>query len=155
MMRVLFVCLGNICRSPMAEAVMRMKIAKAGLSDKISVDSAGTGDWHIGDPPHRATQERLTASGISFDQIKARQLKPIDFEKFDRIIAMDQQNEQDLLKMAGARYKEKISRFMALLHDRPQADVPDPYYTGNFDEVYDLIDRGTERLLEQISASQN
>ena len=96
MVRVLFVCLGNICRSPMAEAIFRDFVVKEGLEEKIVIDSAGTGDWHIGHPPHKGTQKILKENEVSFEGIKARQVEKEDLTKFDYIIAMDNKNIADL-----------------------------------------------------------
>ncbi|BBN99656.1 low molecular weight protein-tyrosine-phosphatase [Sporolactobacillus terrae] len=150
-MRLLFVCLGNICRSPMAEAVMRAKIAATDLAQKVTVDSAGTGNWHVGEPPHQGTQRELKKAAIPYHQIRARQISTDDFQTFDLIIAMDRQNEQDLHRLAAnTNHKAKIRRFMTYLNDQPEPDVPDPYYTGCFDEVFDRINRGTDRILETL-----
>lgn len=98
MKRVLFVCLGNICRSPMAEAVFRNLVEKEGLAGQIKVDSAGTGDWHLGKPPHAGTRKLLDSQGIGYEGMKARQVKTDDYEQFDYIICMDSQNELDVKK---------------------------------------------------------
>lgn len=136
----------------MAEAVFRDKIRKAGAGDRIAVDSAGTGNWHLGSLPHPGTRKILTETGISFEKIRARQIVPEDFQRFDKMIAMDRINEQDLQKMAASNREDghKISRFMQLLDDRPSVDVPDPYYTGRFNEVFRLVDRGTDVLLSRL-----
>lgn len=136
----------------MAEAVLRDKIIKAGAGDRIVVDSAGTGNWHMGSIPHPGTRKILSREGISFAKIRARQVIPEDFQRFDRIIAMDRSNERDLYRLAAPseRDGQKIFRFMRLLDDRPSADVPDPYYTGRFDEVFRLVDRGTDVLLRRL-----
>ncbi len=136
----------------MAEAVLRDKIIKAGAGDRIVVDSAGTGNWHMGSIPHPGTRKILSRKGISFAKIRARQVIPEDFQRFDRIIAMDRSNERDLYRLAAPseRDGQKIFRFMRLLDDRPSADVPDPYYTGRFDEVFRLVDRGTDVLLRRL-----
>lgn len=152
MIHVLFVCLGNICRSPMAEAVFRDLVRREGLQDKIVVDSAGTGSWHVGEPPHRGTLRILKNKGISTDGMKARQIVPEDGEKFHYILAMDRQNLRDLKKVIQAKEGVSVQLFLDLVQDVSFQDVPDPYFTGNFDEVYDLVIRGCHALLEKIKA---
>ncbi|WP_422661032.1 low molecular weight protein-tyrosine-phosphatase [Paenibacillus sp. EC2-1] len=149
MISVLFVCLGNICRSPMAEAVMRSKISQRGLSDKISVDSAGTGDWHIGKTPHEGTRKLLDDFRISYEGMRARQVESRDFSHFDYIVAMDDSNASNLRKVPGGEEAE-IVKLMDLLPNEKLREVPDPYFTGNFEEVYRLIDTGCDVLLDRI-----
>lgn len=157
--RILFVCLGNICRSPMAEAVMRHKVQQAGLSNVVEIDSAGTGDWHIGKPPHEGTRKELDRWSISYSGMRARQVTAGDFQAFDYVICMDQANLRDvrgLLADAGIQAQsgteERLFTFMELLPDRGIKDVPDPYYSGNFEYVYELIESGCIELLRRIQA---
>jgi protein-tyrosine phosphatase len=149
MIRVLFVCLGNICRSPMAEAVFRHMVAEAGLSDQIQVDSAGTGGWHAGERPHRGTLNVLDQHGISHEGLIARQVRREDFRDFDYIVAMDSDNLADLRRFGTGR-DGQVFRLLDLAQEMAEKDVPDPYYTGNFEHVYELIRLGCERLLEKI-----
>ena len=150
MIKVLFVCLGNICRSPMAEAVFRQKVNEAGLIDQFDIDSAGTGDWHIGKPPHEGTRKILDQFKIDYTGMKARQITKEDLKNFQYVIAMDAENLGNLNAMAGFERKADISRLLDHLPDSKTVDVPDPYFTGNFDEVYELINESCTHLLAYI-----
>ncbi|MGG4129355.1 low molecular weight protein-tyrosine-phosphatase [Paenibacillus illinoisensis] len=149
MIRVLFVCLGNICRSPMAEAVLRHKIEERGFQHQIQVDSAGTGDWHIGKPPHEGTRKLLDSHQISYADMAARQFGSADFDQFDYIVCMDDSNVANVRKITGGAEAD-IMKFMDLLPNESLREVPDPYFTGNFEEVYKLVEAGCNELLEQI-----
>ncbi|QBK25057.1 low molecular weight protein-tyrosine-phosphatase [Ureibacillus thermophilus] len=148
MKRVLFVCLGNICRSPMAEAVFRDMLKKRGLEDKIEVDSAGTSSWHVGEPPHYGTVNKLKEYNISTEGIIARQLIKEDFDKFDYIVGMDESNVKNIRNLLQQPDHPKIFRFLDLTEYKK--DVPDPYYTKDFQETYDLVKAGCEALLNKI-----
>ena len=147
-MKVLFVCLGNICRSPMAESLFVSKLKD--LSRDFVVESAGTGDWHAGQPPDRRTRAVLQQNGIEHYSL-ARQVTKNDFERFDHIIAMDEQNRDDLLRWPGAR-KDKVSLMMSWVEAPPTMNVPDPYYgtQEDFELVYELLDEATSELLAQL-----
>ncbi|HWO74598.1 MAG TPA: low molecular weight protein-tyrosine-phosphatase [Bacillus sp. (in: firmicutes)] len=150
MIRVLFVCLGNICRSPLAEAVFRHKVKQIHLDHQIEADSAGTGGWHIGNPPHKGTRDILKQNNISFDGIVARQVSAKDLEEFDYIIAMDASNIENLKKIAKQFPAAKVYRLMDFVNQPLIMDIPDPYFTGNFEEVYQLVEQGCTHLLHFI-----
>ena len=141
-MRIVFVCLGNICRSPAAEGVMR------GLAPELTIDSAGTGGWHVGDAPYGPMQEAAKARGIDLSQLRARQFTAADFERFDLIIAMDRQNQADIESLRPIGNQTKVR----LLTDQ---DVPDPYYTRDFDGALDIIQQGAKNLLAHISQTRD
>lgn len=151
MIRVLFVCLGNICRSPMAEAIFRHKVKAAGLDAQIEVDGAGTGDWHVGSLPHRGTRKVLDDHSISYAGMKARQILSDDLDEWDYILTMDDSNRENVLALRRAADYKAIVR--PLLSYAPQfhlTEVPDPYYTGDFDGVYRMIDLACDGLLAAI-----
>lgn len=155
MIKVVFVCLGNICRSPMAESVMRHLIEESGLSSKIIADSAGTGYWHIGNEPHEGTRKILDDHQISYSGMKARQVIREDLSDFDYIIAMDSENLGFLRRMAGYSKTGFIGRLLDFVPDSDIADVPDPYFTGNFEEVYEMVSTGCSQLLDVIKKEHN
>lgn len=150
--RVLMVCLGNICRSPTAEAVFRAKVAEAGLAHCIDIDSAGTGSWHIGNPPDKRSTQAAAKRHYNMAALRARQVARQDLDDFDYIFAMDRQNLQDLLAQASPEQQEKISLFLEygnMGHD----EVPDPYYSGadGFELVLDLIEDASMTVLQTLA----
>lgn len=150
MVNVLFVCLGNICRSPMAEAVFRHMVNEKGLSDKIFVDSAGTALWHSGKPPHRGTRQVLEEKDISYEGMTARQIVQRDFAKFDYIVTMDDQNMTNIQAEFDIPNTVVVKKLMEFFDNPKEENVPDPYYTGNFDYTYELIHEACEQLLLHV-----
>ncbi|AMX00244.1 low molecular weight protein-tyrosine-phosphatase [Rummeliibacillus stabekisii] len=150
---VLFVCLGNICRSPMAEAIFRHLVEEKGLTDAFDIDSAGTGDWHIGEAPHAGTAQILAQYQIPAKGMFSRQLKQEDYSRFDYIVCMDDSNIQNALPMLGVKASSKVFRLLDLVEEKK--DVPDPYFTGDFEETYQLCLAGCKALLEKIDADKN
>ncbi len=147
MIRVLFVCLGNICRSPMAEAVFAHKVRDAGLGGAIIADSAGTGDWHIGHAPHPGTQHILAVNGVDYTH-QARLVTQDDLQAFDYVLTMDNSNLANVRRMGQGR--AKVVPFLSYAPESDVKEVPDPYLTGNFDEVYALVSEAADGLLAAI-----
>lgn len=150
MIKVLFVCLGNICRSPTAEGIFRKRVENEGLSAAIDVDSAGTSDWHIGGPPDDRSQAAAEARNIDISGLRARQAKPDDFHTFDYVIAMDGSNFTKLSALAPAGQEHRLHMCLSFAPDIEIEDVPDPYYEGNFDKIFDLITQACDGLLADI-----
>jgi protein-tyrosine phosphatase len=155
MTSVLFVCLGNICRSPLAEAALREEAAKAGLD--LEIDSAGTGDWHIGHPPDRRAAAVARRNGVDISGLRARQVTPQDFHRFDHIIALDRQNLANLEAMRPAGAKARLSLLLDHVEGREGQAVADPYYgqEEHFDQTWAEVVEGARSLVQIIAAEQS
>ena len=151
--RVLFVCMGNICRSPTAEGVFKHLVAKNGLAAEIESDSAGTHDYHIGDPPDARSQAAAGRRGYDLSALRARQVAHDDFASFDYVLAMDETNLTALLSLCPAHYRERVKLFLEFVPEAGHREVPDPYYGGaqGFEEVLDLVELAAQGLLDHIA----
>lgn len=153
MIKVLMVCAGNICRSPMAEAVFQNKVNEAGLGDEIRVDSAGIGSWHAGETAHSGTLRVLKEHGISYNG-RARQITRADLSTFDYVLAMDTENMSGIERLAASgKSSAQIRMFLDFAHNAGTVrtlEVPDPYYNGKFEVVYELVNKGSDALLQHI-----
>lgn len=152
-MRILFVCTGNICRSPTAEAVFRRLAAEAGLAGAVQVDSAGTHGYHVGEPPDERTQSAAALRGFSMDGQVARRVEATDFDAFDLILAMDRGHKAQLDRLAPPQAAGKVRLFLDFAPGTGRQDVPDPYYgeSDGFELVLDLIMAGSRGLLAHVS----
>ena len=152
--KVLFVCLGNICRSPTAHVVFENLVARAGLQDVIEVDSAGTGDWHIGHPPDKRASASALQRGYDMSGLHARQFSSADFAEFDFILAMDENNFTDIQAQAPASHDAHVALFLDYAPDVDAREVPDPYYGGDsgFEEVLDMVEVAAAGLLDAVQA---
>jgi protein-tyrosine phosphatase len=152
MVKVLFVCMGNICRSPTAEGVFRHKVNEAGLEDKIDIDSAGTAAYHVGHPPDPRAQKAAEKRGFDLSSQQARKVSSADFEKFDLVIAMDSDNHYELEMICPPGYEDRLQMFLKFAQNSRGTDVPDPYYggSGGFETVLDMIEDAAEGLLQHL-----
>jgi len=148
---VLFVCMGNICRSPTAEGVFRHVVEEAGLADAIAIDSAGTHAYHVGEPADERSRQAAARRGISLEGIRARRVAPLDFERFDYVFAMDRLNLVTLVDQADERHHDRIRLFLEFTSG-VETDVPDPYYGGGagFERVLDLVEEAARSLLDTL-----
>lgn len=151
--RILFVCMGNICRSPLAEGIFRSQVAEMQLSDRFEIDSAGTGSWHVGQAPNPRMQSVAEANGVSLRDQQARQFIEGDLEYFDHILAMDRDNLHDMLYFDRKNeYGQKVRLFREVDPDPENFQVPDPYYGGadGFVRVHEIVERTSASLLRKL-----
>ena len=149
---VLFVCMGNICRSPTAEAVFRARVEAAGLIRHIAIDSAGTHDYHIGEPPDARTQRAARQRGYDMSGLRGRQVGPEDFLRFDYVLAMDQANLAILRNLRPGQADSHLGLFLDFARSHAEREVPDPYYGGaeGFERVLDMVEDAAEGLLTHV-----
>ena len=149
--RVLFVCLGNICRSPTAQAIFEKRIVEHGLEGIFKIDSCGTGSWHIGKMPDSRAIEAAEKRGYSLNHIRARKMQIQDFDDFDYFIAMDRENLKEIERLCPEKFRGNVVLFSSFIKNSKLVDVPDPYYGGErgFDEVIDMIELGASGFFEK------
>ncbi len=149
---ILFVCMGNICRSPTAEGVFRSLVEQADRSQEFAIDSAGTHAYHVGEPPDQRSQEFAVRRGVDLSQQRARQVCDEDFVRFDLILAMDHDNLRFLQRQCPAQYQHKLKLMMSYARQSPSDVVPDPYYGGGrgFDTVLDYLEDAAQGLLQTL-----
>lgn len=152
MVKVLFVCMGNICRSPMAEGAFRRLLEHVDLAEKVYVDSAGTHSYHIGSPPDTRSQATALGRGVDLRHLRARQVTAADLVEFDYVLAMDRDNFDHLLALGKERELRRVRLFLDFAPDLPEREVPDPYYggSGGFERVMDLVEEAAQGLLIDI-----
>jgi len=153
MTKVLFVCMGNICRSPMAEGMFRKAIQEAGLDRHVTADSAGTHAYHVGAPPDPRAQQAVSQRGADISRLRGRKVSETDFEAFDYILVMDGDNYSKLIRLAPERHHHKIRRLLSFSRKYPNLDVVDPYYGGSqgFEENLDMIEDAVKGLIRDIT----
>lgn len=151
-LRILFVCTGNICRSPTAEGVLRHRLAQEGLADRVETLSAGTHGYHVGDPPDARAQRAARSRGYDLSRLRARQVTPDHFDEFDLVVAMDRSHQLALRRIAPPAAQDRVRLFMEFAPGAGMRDVPDPYYgdSDDFELALDLIEAGVEGLVTAI-----
>jgi len=156
MVKILFVCMGNICRSPTAHGVFQRLVEQSGMHREIEIDSAGTHAFHVGNPPDPRAQAAAMRRGIDMSRQRARRVEAGDFERFDYILAMDQENLASLREACPPQYAHKLTLFLEYAPDLTLRDVPDPYYGGatGFERVLDLVEIASEGLLLHLRQKQ-
>ena len=150
--RILFVCMGNLCRSPMAEGVFKHYVAQAGLAEMIASDSAGTHDYHVGDPPDARAQQAARRRGYDLSGLRGRQVSRGDFGEFDYLLAMDEANLRVLQRLCPSQHAHKLKLLMEFSTGPAPREVPDPYYGEDqgFERVLDLVEQAAQGLLDHV-----
>ena len=151
-LRILMVCMGNICRSPLAQGVLEHRLREEGLGGRVEVDSAGTGAWHAGEPPDARGRRTATARGLDISGQRAREIEASDFDRFDLVLCMDQRNRAELLRRCPPALHGRIRLLLEYAPELRVREVPDPYYEqlAGFDKVVDMIELAVEGLIDDV-----